>query len=74
MQKQIGHKTSSLEISNVAQLSLSGGGDGGLSLSGPQGPVRRTPGRFIYAWCPIAAPKKGRNFMNSASVFMLSGG
>ena len=53
---------------------LSAGGDGGLSLSGPQGPVRRTPGRFIYAWCPIAAPKKGRNFMNRASVFMLSGG
>ena len=41
------------------------GGDGGLSLSGPQRPVPRTPGRFIYACCPIAAPKKGRNFITA---------
>ena len=50
------------------------GGDWSLSLSGPQGPVRRTPGRFIYAWCPIASPKKGPKLHNRASVFMLSGG
>src|SRR5215472_18179329 len=36
------------------------GSDWGLSLSGPEGPVRRIPGRFVYAWYPTAASKEGR--------------
>ena len=37
---------------------LSAGGDGGLSLSGPQGPVRRTPGRFILCLVPNRRPEE----------------
>ena len=36
-------------------VGFNGGSDWGLSLSGPKGPVRRNPGRFMNAWCPIAA-------------------
>ena len=50
------------------------GGDWRLSRPALKGPVRRIPGRFIYAWRPIAAAKKGPKLHNRASVFMLSGG